>query len=241
VDKQFEDEIDLIHKIAVEESAKKTAEAIDKLRTERRRRSLRIIRELHEQKRQQRQAELASTRGRGRTTGRNPRGRTSIRGRASETNTTDTMYGSGAINIPRGARFESERQQKEQLDPQTQEQMRLWLQTTPENKLELAKALHPQIQAQIGSIRTIAVEEKAKKTTAAIDGLLLARQERFNETIKKIEEETRKLQEALNVRNRTNKPGQAYQQNSRYGGRGRRGTGTVGNMQQQNTRRTRRR
>lgn len=241
VDKQFEDEIDLIHKVAVEESAKKTAEAIDTLRTERRRRSLKITRELHEQKREQRQAELASTRGRGRMTGRNTRGRTSIRGRASGTNTTDPMYGSGAINIPRGARFESEQQQEEQLDPQTQEQMRLWLQTTPDNKLELARELHPQIQAELSSIRTIAVEEKAEKTTAAIDGLLLARQERFNETIKKIEEETRKLQEAQNLRNRTNEQNQAIQQNSRYGGRGRRGTGTVGNTQQQNTRRTRRR
>ena len=233
VDKQFEDEIDLIHKVAVEESAKKIAEAVDTLRTERRRRSLKITRELNEQKREQRQAELASTRGRGRTTGRNIRGRTSIRGRASGTNTADPMYGSGAINIPRGARFENEQQQEEQLDPQTQEQMRLWLQTTPDNKLELARAIHPQIQAEIGYIRTIAVEEKAKKTTAAIDGLLLARKERFDKLVINIEEEIRKQRETQSLRNRTNDPGQEYQQGSRT--RGRTSRTQTDNLQQQNT------
>ena len=241
VDKQFEDEIDFIHKVAVEESAKKTAEAIDNLRTERRRRSLKINRELLAQKREQREAELANIRGRGRTTGRSTRGRTSMRGRASGTNTTDPMYGSGAINIPRGSGFESEDRPAEQLDPVTQEQMRLWLQTTPDNKLELANLLHPQIQAEIGSIRTIAVEEKAKKTTAAIDGLLLARKQRFDKLVIKIEEERRELQEAQSMQNLSNDPTQAYQQGGRYGGRTRRGTSTQGNNQQQSTRRTRRR
>jgi hypothetical protein len=122
----------------------------------------------------------------------------------------------------------------------TKEQMLNWLQTTPDNKLELSKALHPQIQAEIGSIRAIAVEEKAKKTTAAIDGLLLAREERFGKLVIKMEEETRKLQEAQNLRNRTNEQGQTNQQNSRYGGRSYRGTtGTRSNLQQQNTRGTR--
>jgi hypothetical protein len=240
VDKQFEDEIDFIRKVAVEESAKKTAEAIDNLRTERRRRTLKINRELLAQKREQREVEAAITRGRGRTTGRSTRGRTSMRGQAYGTNTTDPMYGSGAINMPRGAGFESEDRQAEQLDPVTQEQMRQWLQTTPDNKLDLAKALHPQVQADIGSIRAIAVEEGAKKTTAAIDGLLLAREERFDKLVVKIEEERSKLQEAQNLRNRTNEQDQVNQQNSRYGGRSYRGTtGTRGNLQQQNTRGTR--
>jgi hypothetical protein len=239
VDKQIEDELDYVRTIAVEESAKKTVEAVDSLRTERRRRSLKVNRELLEQKRDQRQIESASARGR--TAGRSTRGRTSARGQTSGADSTDLMYGGGAINIPRGAVFEDEERPTEQLDPQTQEQVRLWLQTTPDNRLELARAIHPQIQAEIGSIRAIAVSENAKKTTAAIDGLLLARKERFDGLVIKIEEERKKLQEAQNLHNRTNNQNQINQQNSLYGGRStRRTTGTQGgNVQQQNTRSTR--
>jgi len=241
VEKQFEDEIDYISKVAVEESAKKTAEAINILRTNRRRRSLKVTRELLQQKREQKQIETTSTRTRGRTTTRSTRSRTAMRGQASGTNTTGTVYGRGAVNVPTGTGFESTGRPSEQLDPQTQEQMRLWGQVNPDNKLELAKAIHPQIQAEISSIRTIAVEEKAKKTTAAIDGLLLARKERFDQLVIKMEEEKRKLQEAQGLRTGANVPGQAYQQGSRTGVRtSRRGTQT--DIQQQNTTRgTRRR
>jgi uncharacterized membrane protein len=241
VDKQFEDEIDFIHKVAVEESAKKTAEAIVNLRTNRRKRSLKVNRELLQQKRDLKQAESMRTSTRGRTTGRSTRGRTSVRGQTSGTNTTNTLYGSGAATIPRGYGPENGGRPSEQIDQQTQEQMRLWSQTTPDNKLELAKAIHPQIQAEISLIRPIAVEEKAKKTTAAIDGLLLARKERFDELAKKMEEEIRKLQEAQGLRNRANIPGQAIQQGGRFGGRtSGRGTGTQTDIQQRGTR-TRRR
>ena len=241
VDKQFEDEIDFIHKVAVEESAKKTAEAIVNLRTNRRKRSLKVNRELLQQKRALKQAESMRTSTRGRTTGRSTRGRTSMRGQTSGTNTTNTLYGSGAATMQRGYGSENAGRPAEQLDQQTQEQMRLWSQATPDNKLELAKATHPQIQAEISLIRPIAVEEKAKKTTAAIDGLLLARKERFDKLIITMEEEIRKLQEAQSLRNRTNDPGQAYQQGGLSGGRtSRRGTQT--DIQQQNTTRgTRRR
>jgi len=241
VDKQFEDEIDFICKVAVEESAKKTAEAIDILRTNRRRQSLKVNRELMQQKREMKQAESTRSRTRGRTTGRSTRGQYSQRGQSTGANTIEPQYGRGAINMPRGYGFESASRPSEQLDPQTQEQMRLWLQTTPDNKLELARAIHPQIQAEISSIRAIAVEEKAKKTTAAIDGLLLARKERFDVLVIKIEEEKRKLQEAQSLRNRTNDPGQATQQNSRLRGRtSGRTTGTQTDTQQRGTR-TRRR
>jgi hypothetical protein len=236
VDKQFEDEIDFVRKVAVEESAKKTVEAIDSLRTNRRKRSLKVNRELLEQKREQRQTESTSTRGR--TTGMSTRGRTSMRGQASGTNTTGTVYGRGTVYVPRGGyESENEGRPEEQLDPQTQEQISLWAQATPDNKLELAKAIHPQIQAEIGSIRPIAVEENAKKTTAAIDGLLLARKERFDGLVIKMEEDKRKLQEAESLRNRTNEPGQLNPQNSRTRGRT---TGTQTDTQQRGTR-TRRR
>jgi len=235
VDKQFEDEIGFVRKIAEEESAKKTVGAIDNQRTYRRKRSLKVNRELMQQKREQRLTESASTRGRGRTTGRSTRGRT------SGTNINDPVTGNGTLTLPRGYRPESSARPVEQLDPQTEEQMRLWTQTTPDNKLDLAKAIHPQIQAEIVSIRTIAVEENAKKATAAIDGLLLARKERFDMLVIKMEQEKRKLQEEQSLRNRTNDPGQAIQQGSRTRGRtSGRTTGTQTDTQQRGTR-TRRR
>lgn len=241
VDKQFEEEIDYVSKVAVEESAKKTAEAIKNLRTNRRRRSLKVNRELMQQKRDLKQAESTRTRTRGRTTDRSARGQYSQRGQSTGANTTESQYGRGAVNMPRGQGFESTGRPAEQLDPQTQEQMRLWMQTTPDNKLELARAIHPQIQAEISSIRTIAVEEQAKKTTAAIDGLLLARKERFDVLVIKMEEEKRKLQDSQSISNRTNDPGQAYQQNSRTRGRtSGRTTGTQTDTQQRGTQ-TRRR
>ena len=239
VDKQFDDELEYINKIAVEESAKKTSEAIKNLQIDRRKRSLKVNRALLEQKREQSDTGSASTRGR--TTARSTRGRTSQRGQASGTN-SGALSGNGAATMPRGYGSENSGRPAEQLDPQTEEQIRLWSQATPDNKLELAKAVHPQIQAEISSIRTIAIEEQAKKTTAAIDGLLLARKERFDVLVIKMAEEKRKLQEAQSLRsNRTNDPGQAIQQNSRTRGRtSGRTTGTQTDTQQRGTR-TRRR
>ena len=226
VEKQFEDEIDFIRKVAVEESAKKTVKAIDSLRTERRERSLKITRALHQQKRELREAESARSRTRGRTTGRNTRGRSTGRNVATPT------YGRGAVTIPRNYAPENTAQPTEQLDRVTEEQLRHWTQATPENKLELAKALHPQIMADIGSVRTIAVEEKAKKTTAAIDGILLARKGRFDVIVKKMEEEKKNQQQPEDQLNRNN---QLDRRSGRYRGRtSRRGTTTQRGVQQQN-------
>ena len=69
---------------------------------------------------------------------------------------------------------------EEQLDRETQEEIRHWTQATPDKKLDLAKAIHPIMYADFAVIRKVAVEEEAKKTTAAIDGILLARQVRFD-------------------------------------------------------------
>jgi hypothetical protein len=241
VDKQFDDEIDFIRKVAVEESAKKTVEAIDNLRTVRHQRSSKINKELLLQRREQRLSQTANTRTRGGASGRNTRGRTSVRGQTSGTNTTDTLYGRGSVASQRGYGQENTATPpEEQVDPETQQQMSLWLQATPDNKLELAREIHPIIQAEISSIRTVAVEEKAKKTTAAIDGVLLARQERFDQLVIKIEEERRKLQEAQSLRNNPNDQNQAYQQNNLYEGQSsRRGTQRDNLQQQNSTRRTR--
>ncbi len=61
-------------------------------------------------------------------------------------------------------------------------------QTKTEDKTALAEAVQEQIVKELTFIRKVAVEEKAAKTTAAIDGLLMMRKERFNATLKNMEE-----------------------------------------------------
>lgn len=242
IDKQVEEELQYVRKVAVKESAKRTTEAIDNLLKTRRERFTKVNRELLQQKKEARQAESMRAGGRGRTTGRSARGQYSQRGQNYGTTGSNNPYGGDSLDGPRGLRQQNSNQPSEQLDPQTQEQIRLWIQSTPDNKLELARAIHPLIQSEMASIRAVAVEEQAKKTTAAIDGFMLARQQRFNKLVVKLEQEQRELQEQQSMQNMANNPDQAYQQGGRYGGRTRRGTTTQGNnQQQQSTRRGRRR
>ena len=136
---------------------------------------------------------------------------------------------------------QSAQQAAQPVDREAEDESRQWLQASFDDKSDLAGAVNDQIQLEITSIRDVAVEEKAKKTTAAIDGLLLARKERYDVLVVKMEEARRKLQETQSLRNRTNVPGQATQQNSRTRGRtSGRTTGTQTDTQQRGTR-TRRR
>ena len=76
----------------------------------------------------------------------------------------------------------------QQMDPEIENKIRQWLQTGVE-KSSLLGSEHTEIVADFKSIRIIAVEEGAEKTTAAIDGILLSRQERFEELAQKMEEQ----------------------------------------------------
>ena len=99
--------------------------------------------------------------------------------------------------------------------------------------------MNDQIQLEIISIRDVAVEEKAKKTTAAIDGMLLARKMRLDAFLLKMED--------IKLRQQTQDPRArgGYQQDTRSGrgqttrggARGSTRGGTTGS--QQNTRRRR--
>ena len=58
-------------------------------------------------------------------------------------------------------------------------------------------------QEELSTIRQLAVEEEATKTTATIDGLLLARQQRFEELAEQIEAARLKQEETQNQSTRT--------------------------------------
>jgi hypothetical protein len=83
----------------------------------------------------------------------------------------------------------------EQTDREAENEIRQWLQPNLENRADLAKMVHEQIRVEISSIRNVAVEEETKKTTAAIDGVLLYRQIRFEALFRKMEEEKQALRQ----------------------------------------------
>ncbi len=222
VEKQFEDEIGFVRKVAVEEKAKKTTAAIDSLLSKRQERLKKVSRELLEQKRAQRQTQ-APTRGRSRSSGRSTRGRypqsQQLPGGGME-----EPYAERYDTMPGTSRYQGARRPPEPVDRETENEIRLWTQATIDKRAELAKGVHEQIRIDISPIRNVAVEEEAKKTTAAIDGLLLYRQMRFDEFIKKTEEEQRALQQTQDPRGgRYGDPTGRYPQSGRYRGRTPRG------------------
>lgn len=190
VQKQFEEEMALAKKIAAEEKAKKTTAAIDGLLSAKKERSDAVYKDLAQQRREQRQAELQASRS---ARGGRTRGRTAVgRNTAGAYGPQPESYGPDMADSPYGREDAVRRPgqpEQEQADRETQEEIRLWLQADPTKKNELAKSVHQQVMAEISSVRVVAEQEKAKKTTAALDGLLLARQERLDTLLKKMEEE----------------------------------------------------
>ena len=224
VQKQVEDELAVVKKIAVEEKTTKTTEAIDALVKQKQARYKKVNNELLQQKREASQAQSSRAGARGRTSGRSPSrgGRPSSGWQMSGGVTGGTAYDGGDGSMAGTDRFGRPIRPAEQLDSETQDEIRQWLQTTMDNKPDLAKSIHPKIHAEFALIRQVAVEEEAKKTTAVVDGILLARQVRFDVYIKTVE--------ALRS---TVAPGQ----DPRLAGRGGTTRGGVGATQQQNTQR----
>jgi len=86
---------------------------------------------------------------------------------------------------------------------QSQSEVNEWLKSTTDNRMNQVRAVERQVRAELDAIRKIAVEEKAVKTVAAIDGLSLNRQERSRKLLKKMEEEAKALRQSRSIRGRT--------------------------------------
>jgi len=203
VQKQFEEEMALARKIAVEEKGKKTADTIDGVLSRKKERSDAVYKELTQLKREEKMAMAESSRA---ARGRPTRGRITGGRNATGYDTQGGAYGDGLEGMPYGSEQAMPGRvgpggPQEQLDRETQDELRLWTGATFENKDELAKSVHQQIVADVTLVRAVAVEEQAKKTTAAIEGLLLARQERLDSYLKKMQEEEMKaMQQAQDPR-----------------------------------------
>ena len=131
---------------------------------------------------------------------------------------TEPLYGRGGGVMPGTSRYQSTRRPAEQIDVETENEIRQWLQADVGDKTNLAQAVHEQLQVEISSIRSVAVKEEAKKTTAAIDGVLLYRQTRFEALISKMATEQQALRQQtqdprIRGRGRYPQDGQIQQQN----------------------------
>ncbi len=193
VQKQFEEEMGLAKKIAADEKAKKTTEAIDAVLSRRKARADASYKEITQLKRDEKQA-MSSQVVRG---GRPTRGRAVAGRNATGYDAQGGGYSDSAVDMAYGRQepMPGRSRPEDQLDRETQEEIRLWAGANPENKDELAKSVQQIIVADVAAIRAIAVEEQAKKTTAALDGLLLARQERLDSYLKKVQEEEMRAQQ----------------------------------------------
>jgi len=68
-----------------------------------------------------------------------------------------------------------------------------WTRGRLDNRYDLILAAQKQTNAELNFLRELAAKEGALKTTAAIDGILLDRQERFKEVITELESKSERL------------------------------------------------
>jgi len=225
VERQFGQEMAFLKNVAQVEKAAKTVAAIDTLGARRVRRYELVGDALREQRREQMRTESAAGRGRS-------RGRSSSRGGRSGYSqsagaTTTDPYGSETDRPTRRSRRDEPNEPP--IDELTQRQIQDWVQAKPEDKSRLLESVHEVDLGEFGGLHRVASEEQAKQTTAAIEGLMLAREERLAKIRQKWQEDderTQRMQERMEQRGTR--------------GRGRGMQGTQGqNTQQQSGRRYR--
>ena len=179
VQEQVKLELTFVRKIAVEEKAEKTTKTVDDVLARRQELYSKIRRELLVQKKELKEALSFRGRSRGRypsrgTRSRYPPGQPPVDDMARPFDERDSV-------MPRPYGLRGGLDERQQVDAETEKKISEWLQTTADNKNNLLNSVHAEIMTEYTSIREVAIGEEAKKTTAAIDGILLSRQERFED------------------------------------------------------------
>ena len=218
VQRQIQEEIEFIRKTALEEKASRTVEAADVLLAKKKDRTTKIVRGIKEQEKEKRQTRSTST---SRGGGRSSRG-------GGRTGAMDNSYTtrSGRRGASRADDPGRDNEAQEQVDPEEQNEIDQWLQADVQDydgKVTLFTAINEQVMNEFGLVRQVSEQEQAKKTTASIDGLLLARKIRYDELNRYIQEEKAKLEQQEEETGRT-RGGQAdgMGQDDQAGGRRRR-------------------
>ncbi len=194
VDRQFAEEMAFVKPIATEEKAAKTIKAMDSLATARKKR----VDEISTQLRDQRRAALATGRDNsmsmtgGRSNTRGARGRGANTGAAAPGYAPAGPYGApGARTPPRRGPVEVN---QPVLDQETQTQVQAWLNAKPEDKKSLLDAVHQMNLVDLDDLHKVAVEEQAKKTAAALRGVMMLHEERVQKITKKWQEDDARMQ-----------------------------------------------
>lgn len=231
--RQAAGEIRFIRDVATKEKAKKTTDAAASLLSSKQKRLKTLVQDMEEEMKALRPTRgTRGTRGtRSRYRGRYPgagQGYLQEEGVGGRTST----YSSGTRMPRQGLRGQDPLMRQEaspgtpgavSADRLDRDEIPLdtWLQRDFDGKIELAKAVHNQTSGQIVSIRKVAVDEDAKKTTAAIDGILLDRQKRFEKLVAQMEKAAEDLRGSYR--------GGSYPQDG-YTGTGTGQTGSTGEL-----------
>ncbi len=210
---QFAEEMGAVKTIAQKEKASQTVVSIDELLARRQERLDVIYDMLREERRAAILAEREANRaGRTRMSGRG-------RGRGTEisettTATTDRTHVRSAQRDPNAP----------PLDQQTEALLQAWAGGEEDKRPILERVTETDLN-ELTAVRELAVSENAAQTAAALEGLMLARQERQQVILERIaadEERQQRLEERANARGRGTERG-ATQEDTTRQGRGRRG------------------
>lgn len=207
---QVRSEYAFLKDVATKEKATKTVTAIDNVLKNRSGRYLRMIKMIDDEDSSRNAGMGTSTRSRSRTgmTGRTSSryGTGSSRTRGSYGTAGQVAGGQGAYNTGPVSNTGNETEdpnifkvelvavkgfEKESaaLALRAEDESWQWLDSGAQNLVSLAGIVNDQLRAELIFIRKPAVEADAKKTVAAIDGLLLARKFRLEKLVTDIEEE----------------------------------------------------
>ena len=197
VEMQVKAEISFMREVAAEEEAKKTTKAIDDLLLDRQERVKTLVKTMEEEIRKMRLPQRGSRRITGSTRStldpeerrRAWEERRSGRRLPGEDTTGQGGFTTAAVESPPGAPQTA----SAAVGGKNELQISEWLKTGVENRISLANAAQEPIKADLIHIRKFAVEEGAKKTTAAIDGLLLGRQQRTARLVQRMEEQLKRM------------------------------------------------
>lgn len=197
-------EFAVIRNFAVEENAKKTTAVVDSILASRQQRYTKLVKQIEQQLKDGAPTRGMPGGGRGRDYSSRERSRQGRR-------TSDRMLKDNIVR-PTGDpnMFKTAikpvvglEKELEALAKKSENEMQQWLAGGGDNKISLANAVQEQIRAELILTRKAAVEEAAKKTTAAIDGLLLARQIRLAGLVEKIAEQDQDQKQIPDLRGRT--------------------------------------
>jgi hypothetical protein len=81
----------------------------------------------------------------------------------------------------------------EKIDKSSENEIKEWTKGKLDDRLDLVLAVRKQITEELTFLKELAVKEGAVKTAAAIDGVLLARQERLKGVTEELEKESKRF------------------------------------------------